>query len=582
MFTGKRHMIVIIIILISIAALSIAYRFYSAGQIIPWKVPSDNFDEDIVQTLRQYNVPSLVACIIKKNESGIWEIVWESAYGYRKAFFPRAKASLDTIYPIGSITKTFLATAIMQLKEKGLIDIDADISNYLPFQLRNPGLNYNNHDVSVPPITARMLLSHRSGLPSTDMNFFADHKSFSKMDFGVFKDINDLKTYLSDKNSWAHVDPDNPSKLYFYKPGDIYSYSNVGYLILGYALENIINKNKEHLGFSQKYVTWKDFIREKILAPLGMENTRFSWSDYGWLHYNQAQGYLEKKHVYSFNPDYPATSENSKNPPSYAPGIPIPKEILIPRKPPLRNPTLGFLYNCGGPAGEMKSNISEMAYFLIAFLNDGIGYKRNKNGDIIIDKNGNPVAVRILSPESVKEMKFVDDPRLCSINVNQFKKDNTGLGSLTGYGLGWMSSERGGRYWNYPWFSKASETLLVNWEPLLKAGLKKKDRILSNNGVSCGGLEVSGNEGDLPGYRSAMLKLSDDLAIIYFMNEFYSDEIRDESRIQPRRFRYYNSACDGAPELRKTDGAFPNDRVKVSELEYILIRKAADLLNGKR
>jgi CubicO group peptidase (beta-lactamase class C family) len=582
MFTGKRNMIITITILISIAALAITYRFYSAGQVIGWKVPSSDIDEEILLTLEQYNVPSLVACILKKNENGVWETAWENAYGYRKAFFPRTKANLDTIYPIGSITKTFLAAAIMQLKEKGLIDLDEDISRYLPFKLRNPGLDYSRTSTPIPPITPRMLLSHRSGLPSTDMNFFADHKSFSKMDFGVFKDIDDLKAYLSDKKTWEYVDPENPGKAYFYKPGDIYSYSNVGYLILGYALEDIINKNRAHLGFVQEHVTWKDYIREKILTPLGMENTRFSWSDYGWLHYNQAQGYLEKKHVYSFNPDYPASSDKNDNPPCYAPGIPIPKKILMPRKPPLRNPTLGFLYNCGGPAGEMKSNINELAYFMIAFLNDGMGYRRNVNGEIVVDKDGRPATVRILSPESVREMKFVDDPRLCSVSVNQFRKDNTGLASLIGYGLGWMNSERGGRYWNGPWFSKASGNLKVNWDPLLKAGLKRNERTLSNGDVSCGGLEVSGNEGDLPGYRSAMLRLSDDLAIIYFMNEFYSDEIRDESRIQPRRFRHYSSACDGAPELRKTDGAFPNDRVKVSELEYILIRKASGLFDNKR
>jgi hypothetical protein len=138
-----------------------------------------------------------------------------------------------------------------------------------------------------------------------------------------------------------------------------------------------------------------------------------------------------------------------------------------------------------------------------------------------------------------------------------------------------MSSERGGRYWNYPWFSKTYENLMVNWEPLLSAGLKRNQKISSKDKISCGGLEVSGNEGDLPGYRAAMLKLSDNLSIIYFINEFYSDEIRDESRIQPKRFRYYGSACDGAPELVKTDGAFPHDRVKVSELEYILIKIAA-------
>ncbi len=116
---------------------------------------------------------------------------------------------------------------------------------------------------------------------------------------------------------------------------------------------------------------------------------------------------------------------------------------------------------------------------------------------------------------------------------------------------------------------------MVHWEPLLRAGFKRKQKISSKDKMSCGGLEVSGNEGFLPGYRAAMLKLSDNLSVIYFINESYSDEIRDESRIQPKRFRHYASACDGAPELLKTDGAFPHDRVKVIKLEYVLLKIAA-------
>ena len=58
---------------------------------------------------------------------------------------------------IGSITKTFTATAILQLKEKNLLNLNADINNYLPFNVRHPNLL----DF---PITPRMLLTHKSGL----------------------------------------------------------------------------------------------------------------------------------------------------------------------------------------------------------------------------------------------------------------------------------------------------------------------------------------------------------------------------------------------------------------------------------
>ena len=109
------------------------------------------FDLKIKLLMKVGHMPSLSACIIKNNG-----IVWSKGYGFYDIMH-RKKACDDTIYMIGSISKSVTATALMQLYEQGLFDLDDDVSDYLPFTLRNP----KYPDV---PITFRMLLAHQSSL----------------------------------------------------------------------------------------------------------------------------------------------------------------------------------------------------------------------------------------------------------------------------------------------------------------------------------------------------------------------------------------------------------------------------------
>ena len=91
-----------------------------------------------------HDIPSVGAAIVVGDE-----VVWAAGYG--------AQAALDTVYQIGSIEKVFMVTAIYQLVEQGMIDLEADIGDYLPFPVRHP----DHPDV---PITVSMVLTHTSGL----------------------------------------------------------------------------------------------------------------------------------------------------------------------------------------------------------------------------------------------------------------------------------------------------------------------------------------------------------------------------------------------------------------------------------
>lgn len=105
------------------------------------------------QQMKKHNVTGLSLALIDDQR-----VVWAEGFGYadRANNIP---ATPETLYRAGSITKLFTATAIMQLVERGLIDLDQPVKTYLPefsFKTRFP---------DTPPITIRHILTHHSGLP---------------------------------------------------------------------------------------------------------------------------------------------------------------------------------------------------------------------------------------------------------------------------------------------------------------------------------------------------------------------------------------------------------------------------------
>jgi len=83
----------------------------------------DSVDNSIRNFMAEKKIPGFVACIVKDNA-----ILWSNSYG-QADIENKVPMSLDAIMNIGSISKTFTATAAMQLWEKGLLDINADIAS---------------------------------------------------------------------------------------------------------------------------------------------------------------------------------------------------------------------------------------------------------------------------------------------------------------------------------------------------------------------------------------------------------------------------------------------------------------------
>jgi len=162
------------------------------------------------------------------------QVVWAEGFGLAD---PARKipATADTIYRVGSVSKLFTDTAIMQLVEKGQMDLDAPVSRYLPdFHPINP---------FGKPITLRELMSHRSGLVrEPPVGHYFDSTSPS------------LRATVESLNKTTLV----------YAPGTHTKYSNAAIAVAGYVLEK------------QTGQAFTSYVRDAVLKPLGMDHSAFA------------------------------------------------------------------------------------------------------------------------------------------------------------------------------------------------------------------------------------------------------------------------------------------------------------------
>ncbi len=141
----------------------------------------------------------------------------------------------DTKFRIGSITKQFTSMLIMQLVEKGKIDLQGKLSDYLPYYRKDIG----------EKVTIHHLLTHTSGIPSYTRNM--ERLEEARQDPYPVDEF--VKKYCSDNLE--------------FEPGSKYRYNNSGYFILGAIIEAVTGK------------PYADILLEKILDPVGMKDTGY-------------------------------------------------------------------------------------------------------------------------------------------------------------------------------------------------------------------------------------------------------------------------------------------------------------------
>jgi CubicO group peptidase (beta-lactamase class C family) len=155
-----------------------------------------------------------------------------------------------TVFRIGSVTKLFTWTAVMQLVEQGKLDLDADVNTYLDFRIP---------DTYSHPITLKHLLTHTAG--------FEDRH----VDMVKLKDED-----LAPPREWlaSHI----PARVR--PPGESPAYSNYGAALAGYIVARVSGES------------YSQYVQEQVLNPLGMKSSTAQWPTPPDLSARESVGYL--------------------------------------------------------------------------------------------------------------------------------------------------------------------------------------------------------------------------------------------------------------------------------------------------
>lgn len=195
--------------------------------LIGWTAHADEFERSRAQiryVMEFHHIPSVTVAVAQKGK-----IVWEESFGWADVA-KREPATPHTPYAIASTTKPMTATAIMILAQRGAIDLDKPIDDYLGAQ------KLTAHVGSAKDATIRRIASHTAGLPLHARFFYADESASAPNMDETIRRYGSLVT----------------------APGEAFVYSNLDYALLEHAIELVSGKS------------YAAFLHDEIFAPLGL------------------------------------------------------------------------------------------------------------------------------------------------------------------------------------------------------------------------------------------------------------------------------------------------------------------------
>jgi len=207
---------------------------YAAESRTPTGIPLSEIEsriDELVVTYMHEFTPGLAVAVVYNGE-----IVFSRGYGYADITQQIPVDPAATVFEYGSITKVFVYVAVMQLVEQGLLDLDADIHNYLPEDLAQQ-FNFRYS------FTMRDLLNHSAG--------------FGGFHFNVGQDADNVAIRRTLREALLATQPPQ-----IFEPGTATGYANFSSALAAYIVT---------------YISGQDFSvfeRTNILNPLGMNNTR--------------------------------------------------------------------------------------------------------------------------------------------------------------------------------------------------------------------------------------------------------------------------------------------------------------------
>jgi CubicO group peptidase (beta-lactamase class C family) len=189
--------------------------------------PLAGFDEFVEQVREAWQIPGLAVAIVQDGK-----VIHARGYGYRD-LERKLPVTPDTLFAIGSVTKSFTVTALGTLSEEGKFDWDKPVREWLP--------GFRLHDaMAAERMTPRDLVTHRSGLPRHDLLWYGSPLSRQEM-FARLR-------YLEPSRDFRAA----------------YQYQNLMFLTAGILAEQLSG------------MKWEELVRQRILEPLEMSRSNFS------------------------------------------------------------------------------------------------------------------------------------------------------------------------------------------------------------------------------------------------------------------------------------------------------------------
>jgi CubicO group peptidase (beta-lactamase class C family) len=171
------------------------------------------------------------------------QVIYARGFGQRDLEQGLA-ATPDTLYGVGSVTKSFTALAVMRLAEAGRLSLQDPVDQHLPFPFKPKGQTVRIHH----------LLSHTSGLPALAYGeAVIRHANRIGGRYLPIAGPEDILTFMDGAEGWEEA-----------APGERWFYFNEGYALLGLIIERLSGK------------PYAEYIRDEILLPLGMTRSCFA------------------------------------------------------------------------------------------------------------------------------------------------------------------------------------------------------------------------------------------------------------------------------------------------------------------
>jgi D-alanyl-D-alanine-carboxypeptidase/D-alanyl-D-alanine-endopeptidase len=195
-------------------------------------------DRVVQRFLVDQDIPGAAVGVVRDGQ-----LVYAKGHGVRSVE-RHEPVAVDTLFQIGSVTKVFTTTLLVQLRDEGRVALDAPVDHYLPAHVETP---WSAGDAVARP-TLRQLATHRAGLPRTPPNRRDRPGSPSVME----------------PYSIAELYQGLSMTPFIFRPGTSWRYSNYGFAVLGHGLEHATGLPYEAL------------LTEQLLKPLAMGDTKIT------------------------------------------------------------------------------------------------------------------------------------------------------------------------------------------------------------------------------------------------------------------------------------------------------------------